>query len=280
MIKINGKILLVLILMTFFLFPGTFGQVSLKLSKKDFVDKVEYKKIKKNLHEGNKSFIEKNYQSAVNSYLKIYEHFSIDAGLNFHIGICFLFAYPKTNALQYLKKAVELDKSMDTSILFYKGLAYQYAYMFDSAIACFREFEKSASSLNFPTLKMNTQKKIRECKNGLEFCVIDSNTVNLVNIGNIINSPYPEYRSIIGSDNKLYFSSVSWRSQEEGVDPVAIENSYFTMYNNGQWSKPEKLFFDNRGEFNNVIVGIAPNGNTLIFYDGELNDGDLYLRLW
>ena len=127
-----------------------------------------------------------------------------------------------------------------------------------------------------------TRVNLQQCQNALDAFRYKSK-VTLESVGDKVNSPDPEFSSIISIDGQnLYFTSRRKRtgaSDDNIVDPITgnyLEDVFVSSkQENGDWSDPEMLNFS-RSNQNEATVALDLNQTTVFLYDDTEGGGDLY----
>lgn len=107
--------------------------------------------------------------------------------------------------------------------------------------------------------------------------------VEIVNIGDVVNTPGPEYSPVISLDGSaLYFTSRrKWDGSTKDVerDPRSDyypEDIYISLKDqNGEWSTPTRLDFCLEDQ-NEASVSVSPNERKIYVYQDLVGNGDLY----
>ncbi len=251
---------------------------------KDFFpnNKDGLKKAKENIELGDSYFeMDENFlKLAIAPYLEAYKFNSNNALLNFKLGKCYLFSSFKQNALPYLEKAKNLDKSVDVNIDFHLGQAYHLANQWDKAMGLFYEFKSKTNSETDPLIIKKADKEIEECKNGK---VLSSQAVRvkIENLGKAVNTEYHEYKPLITADESmLFFTSRRPNSIGKEKDPVYndfYEDIYYSVkQNDGKWSEAKNLNEPVNTADHDANSGLSVDGSKLVIYIGSKNNGDLF----
>jgi tetratricopeptide (TPR) repeat protein len=138
MLMNKSKFLLILIIVTVLYNQFAVSQENVKIKKGEFIHKYEgYKDAWNAVKKGNGFFDEgkAQYRSAREMYLKAYNYNSQNAELNYKIGVCFLYADDKLQAIKYLKKAFDLKHEVADDIHFQMARAFHMSQDFDNAIS-------------------------------------------------------------------------------------------------------------------------------------------------
>src|SRR6056297_1757358 len=114
------------------------SQENIKVKRKDFKtsQKEGFKEAWKSVKDAESYFEEGpgTYDIARDHYLFAYQYNSSHAGINYKIGICYLFTEDKYKAIVYLLSAYNLDSDVSNDIHFWLGRAYHLVLEFEKAI--------------------------------------------------------------------------------------------------------------------------------------------------
>ena len=235
-------------------------------------DKRLMETTRKQIEKGN-NFIyygQKNYEKALEQYLLAYNDNEDHAGLNLQIGECYLHTHKKAKSIHYLEKALVLDKRTDTKVHFLLGEAYHLNADFDIAIAKYKEHinnykrdNRLMSEEQIDSAMKEVNKKIKECEYGKQFY---NNPVRVFidNLGDYVNSAFPEYDPFITADESMLFFTSRRENSSGGkksdLDYQYFEDVYVSSNNNGSWSAPKNMGKPVNSKTNDAIISIAhPN---------------------
>ncbi len=244
------------------------------------------------VQEGNFLSLEENYNLALQNYLQAYAMDSSSSLLNYNIGICYLNSQnEKFKAENYLAHAIRkvdkncaidnpLEKSAPPLAHYYYGQALHMNYKFDEELKQYETFEKYVSP------------KDKEWKKGIsrdkEICAFAKMemaapmNVMLTNLGDSVNSQYPDYSPVLSADERMLIFTTSRPNTTGGGkdDNGKYYEDVVVSYkdDNGNWSKPVSLSENINGNGMDAAINITPDGQTLIIYrdGGEGNGGNIY----
>ena len=266
------KLFFLFILITHFVF----GQGS----KRDYREKFA---------EGNLLLLEKNYSIALKVFKEAYLIDSSNANINYKIGLCYLqSSNEKYKAVQYLEKAVlnvshkynpeDVNEKRAPEFAYYHlGEAYRDDYKFDQSSTYFKKFKDIVGTKN-AELSGEVSKQINTNETAAEF-VNNSAKVYIVNLGDSINTGFPEYSPSISADEStLIFTSRRPGSTggEKTPEGLYMEDIYFSNRNADQsWSLAKSIGLNINTTGNEANIGLSPNGDQLFVYK-DINGGDIY----
>ncbi len=220
----------------------------------------------------------KNYRMALSNFLRIKKEHLTNAGLYYNTGVCYIYSYPKYQALPYFQKAYELNKHVNDNIFYYLGLAHHINGNFNEAINYYFSFLSTATTINE---KFDVQKKINECQNGLLFMEDTSSKYIIENLGDSVNSDLPEYRPVVNNDNRNIYFTVAKPIYIKDIEKERnYEDVYTSFFENGHWSKRIKADFEQKVLGSEAVAGTSEDKRKLFIYDGSKNFGDILLFDW
>ncbi|MCX7728412.1 MAG: hypothetical protein N2203_02970 [Bacteroidia bacterium] len=260
-----------------------------------FSQSDEKKSYKDYFTEGSYLVLEENYPLALQNLKKAYEIDSTNANINFLIGECYLHsALEKSKAEYYLSKAVQKvskkyspndysEKSAPPHAYLYYGHALHINYKFDEAIQNYDKFlsiiGKSAakewqSEVNYYKTQSNFAKKM----------VANPINVKLINLGDSINSPYPDFSPVLTADERMLIFTTRRPNplcSEKTPDGQYFEDLVVSYKDdNGQWSKPQPLSENVNTCGHEASINLTPDGQTLIVYRDDNGNGEIYFTQW
>ncbi|HRG01616.1 MAG TPA: OmpA family protein [Bacteroidia bacterium] len=240
--------------------------------------------------EGNHLMVEKNYSLALTNFKEAYQIDSSSANINYKLGVCYLQSgSQKYKAVYHLEKAVQNtthnyseDDPNETQAsefaYYYLGEAYRLSYNFIASYVNFKKFRDMVGSKN-AELTADIDKQILTNTNAQEFTK-DTAKVLIVNLGDSVNSIYPDYNPVISADEStLIFSSR--RPESTGDGDVTDEGLYmedvYVCYKkpNGKWTKAKSISSRINTSGDEGCIGISPDGQQLFVYK-DVNGGDIY----
>lgn len=240
--------------------------------------------------EGNFLILEENYVQALKNFLAAYAIDSTNANINFKIGYCYLKTITeRSKSLPYLEKAVlsttkkyndlePSEKMAPVNAFYYYGQALHLNYKFDEAIANFEKF-KSFLYEHQDDMLNDVNRQI-EISNNAKALVPAPINVIIKNLGDSINTPFPEYSPVISADEKtLIFTSR--RPGSTGGDKTIEDQFYEDIYisyhkADGSWTEPRSISSNINSSTHEASVGLTADAQTLLIYKDE-NGGDIYL---
>ncbi len=265
------------------LFIATQGfSQNVEFTKKNFKNNKDgFKLAMKNLEAGNEHYEmdrRGDYKIALEYFLKANNFNPNNAELNFKIGKCYIKSTSQEKALDYLLKAQKLNPFVDPDIDYYIGRAYHYQLKFDEAIKSYEKYKNRLSPKTLQEKRKLIEKRIEECNVGKEL-VKKPVRVFIDNLGDNVNSSYPDYSPLITADGSMLI----FTSRREGTtggqrspeDNQYFEDIYESYNNNGVWSPAKNMGSPLNTKDNDATVGLSPDGQKLFTYIGKQNGGDI-----
>lgn len=245
--------------------------------------KVSPKLYSKELKEANLLFEAEDYLNAIKSYKKVLAIDPVQETANLNSAISRIkLSQPIDSCYINL---IKLKTSKLPEVQFYFGKIYHLSSNFDEAIACFNRYKAiPAKQRNISDAEIDYQ--IGCCKNAKEYTSMPHRS-RIKNLGDKINSPYPDYVPLISSDeNVLYFTSR--RNGSTGNLTDVYGNYYEDVYmcqktGEGKWSDPKNVGPPINTNRHDACVALSFDGNQMMIYrevvqpESGLMSGDLYV---
>jgi hypothetical protein len=243
--------------------------------------------------EGSFLMLEENYNLALRNFLRAYEMDSSSANINYNMGVCYLkSANEKAKAENYLSKAIaKIDKNykMDDPgekaapplAHYYYGQALHINYKFDDAVA---QYDKFATFIgNDKGWKKDLDYFKKQSAFAKEVVAAPIN-VQISNLGDSINSEYPEYSPVLSSDERtlIYTTRRSSSTGGEKTPDGAFFEDIVVSYKDdkGRWTKPVALSSNVNTNGHEASINLSPDGQTLIVFRDDGGNGNIYYSTW
>src|SRR5215212_6447114 len=166
-----------------------------KPKKEHILTADEAKVVKKDAAE---FFAYGDYDGALKAYIPLQKADPDNVDYNYRLGYCYIVTNSdKTKAVPFLEHAAG-GKNVKNEVYYYLGQAYQFAERWDDAIEAFEKY-KSISKSKIVKDLLDVDRQIEMCNNAKEL-VQHPVGVTFVNMGRIINGPYPDYNPFISAD--------------------------------------------------------------------------------
>lgn len=253
----------------------------IKIDKDDYRTKDDYKIAKDNIKQGEDLYLlgRGGYRRALEFYLKAYPLNPNNDMLNYKIGHCYLFSIQKIKCIDYFEKAYKINQYIAPDILLMLARGYHLNYDFDKAIKFYQKYRNSLSPKDIQGHKKEIDKYIDECNIGKEL-VKKPVRVFIDDVGEAINSTYPDYSPLITTDESmLIFTSRRSDTYGGGRDPgdnVFFEDIYVSYKDeNGKWETSRNMGKPLNTNNNDATVGLSPDGQMLFTFNGKTNGGDI-----
>ncbi|HSH65890.1 MAG TPA: hypothetical protein VLB84_08850, partial [Bacteroidia bacterium] len=209
------------------------------------------KEYREKFTQGNYLILEQNYQLALDYFLEAYKIDSSNANINYKIGLCYLQTPTKKNlALGYLKKAITnvthnyddtnpMEKKAPENAYSLIAEAYRLDYKFTESNVYYNIFKNLVGDHN-KELSNDLSSEIDKNFNAIEFTK-DTIIVTIANLGDSINTIYPDYSPVVSSDGStLIFTSRrpgSTGGEKTSNDEYYEDIYYSVKHEDGKWGK-------------------------------------------
>lgn len=231
----------------------------------------------------------KNYLKAEPLIDKLLKDDSLSCNFNYRKGFVVLLAHGNfIKAIPYLEIAVQdVDKNYDMfspnersssiDIYYLLGTAYHMAGKIDEADELLSTFLSNASRKNI----MYAEAKLRKLQivNARKYLKTPNQDITVKNIGQHVNTMYPEYSPVISLDGtSLYFTSKRpWENETTNQYREINEDIYVTILNEetNEWDPATRLEFCSR-ELNEASIGISVDERRIYIYKDNTGHGDIY----
>lgn len=235
---------------------------------------------------------ENNYDMALKNFLEAYKKDSSSANINYYVGFCYLNSSTNKNlAERYLAKSITKvsknynpenynEKSAPPIAILNYGKALHINYKFDEAQTQYDNF-------------LNNYAKDKASKEEVEYLKGQSNyakdlvaapiNVKIENLGDSINSQYPDYSPVLSADEQTIIYTTRRNTSTGGErtpDGQFFEDIVYSNKDiNGVWGSPKPI-----GQFVNTnghegSISLTVDGQTLIVYKDE-EAGNIYYSNW
>ncbi len=230
--------------------------------------------IKGHVKAGDKFYDREFYRYANMEYQKAYEIDRENATVLFKLGRGHIKSYQFEEALEFLKRAEEIDPTVDKYLPFWIARAYHLNSQFDDAMSYYSNYSTSLNKRD--KRKEEVLKYIEECEFGLEYTRNPKN-YKITNIGPPVNTAYSEHSPVLSQNGEqLYFASQQVLDEQEAESKgKELYDHIFksTKLNDGSWDKPGNIALDADGE---ASVQLFDNDTKLLLYEST-SGGDIYV---
>jgi hypothetical protein len=220
------------------------------------------------------------YKEALPLYLDLLKINPINVNYKYRVGQCLVnIEGRKKEAIKYLEAAVKdinprykegkfKEAKAPFDSYYYLANAYRIDNQLDKALSTYELFRKNLDPKVYDTAVVNQQ--IESCRNASELMKAPL-YVKRNNLGEIINSQYPEQNPVISGDQKIMVFNRTSPFQEDLL---------FTRNDNGKWTPPRNLIPDlGLGmEKGNFATSLSNDGKELYIYRAGADfDGNIYV---
>lgn len=234
----------------------------------------------KALYRADKLFEIKNYKAALPIYLEIEPLLASDPLINYRIGVCYS-QEPEINnqlkAIPYLTKAiVNKNETIPSDVYFYIGKAYHKDVRLAEAIESFTKYKK--------TIPASEKKKLAEVDAHLGMCnnaallMGKQKTIEIKNMGSMINSEYTEYNPVVSADEGLMAYTALRPNKDKMKSGLEFTEEIYITYKTktSAWENPKPLKLINNS--NVGTAGLTADGEKMIVFIGASNNtGNLFI---
>ncbi len=214
-----------------------------------------------------------------------------NANLNYNMGVALAHSFQhdeKDSALHYFEKAIEhvspnytpysaREKKAPVDAYYYYALALHADNQFDAAMQAYTKFETYINDKHY--LYEQVENRIKQA-NYAKRAIDNPRNVEIINLGEQLNSRFPEYSPAIRIDESaIYFTSRRLRPDSSNlglIDPIDgmyLEDIYVAFNEDGKWGAPRLLNISTSG--NEATLNLSVDGRTLYIYKGVKNNGAL-----
>ncbi|CAN5484379.1 OmpA family protein [soil metagenome] len=202
-----------------------------------------------------------------------------NAELNLDIGYCLLKTSRQYDALRFFNDAKNLDRNVDPRIDYLIAFGEQLNSNWDNAIYDYKD-HLLRQACKDPSEKAKTLQRIKECEYGKLLSAKPSD-VEILNLGNKINSVNGDYIPLISADGKKMFFT-SRRAETTGgeiddYDGEFLEDVYYCNKETNGWGSPQNIGAPVNSKFHDAAVGLSVDGHQLIIFRGYIGNGDLFI---
>lgn len=240
---------------------------------------------KEYFQEGSYLLLEGNMERAQENFEVAYLMDSSSANINYMLGICYLqSALQKAKAEHLLAKAVKnISKAYKTDLadekaapplaLFYYSQALHINYKFDEAMKQAEEFKKYIDVKDKEWEKMMVKEKTASMI--AKTMVANPINVQITNLGDSINSMYPEYSPVFSADERMIIYTTRRPNTTGGqkTDDGRYFEDIVVSYKDDQdrWSKPVSLSTNVNTPGHEASINLSPDGQTLIVFKNDID---------
>ena len=240
----------------------------------------KYNKEEKNTFlDADSYYVYGDFYTAVKLFKQIYTADEDFQEINFKLGDALFQLGEKDEALTYLQKG----QYFNTDSYFLMARVYLSQNEFEQARSAIQDFEKyrDEKQTNY------SGELIKRLKSNVEFAekqIGSPELLNIINLGDAINSEHDEYVPLISSDETLLLFTSRRLHSENKLDPTGrpYEDVYESHKVKGVWQKANLLKGEVNTNLHDASVGLSPDGKRLYTFrtNENLIGGDLYESLY
>ncbi|HNW70232.1 MAG TPA: OmpA family protein [Bacteroidales bacterium] len=253
-----------------------------------FAQKNEYKAM---YDSASKYFQVKNYQMALPVFLRMILAEPDNANTAYHIGICYNhMPLDKHMAIPYLEKATRSvskdykngidEKNAPENAYYYLGQAYLINYELEKAISTTEKYKTFLDEKTQSTEIRNADRQITMCNVAREM-IKDPVPIKVVNLGENINTKYPEYAPAVDFDSKTLVFTARRNTNVGGyMEPNGyyFEDLYIsTKDNNDKWRKAKNMGPPINSDDHEASISLSADKKQLFIYIDDKGDGNIYV---
>lgn len=239
------------------------------------------KKAMKMAKEADQLMFNNNFGDAKEIYQELVSKYPENRDFNFYLGLTYFKSQVEVEkGLEYLDKGLELSK-VDTigENLLYYAKTLHFMDRFEEAMVYYNHFKDFVFHTTKSTkLKDEVYRSIEMCNNGIRLTYESpGESAQVDNLGEKVNTEYPEYAPILNNDEDLMFMTSRRPESSKGKlydDNLTFEDIYYTQKNeDGSWSEAENIdkvkdIYAKKinTKTHDATITISPDGNTLYIY--------------
>jgi len=262
----------------------TFAQEPSSLNE-DFNFRSEYKKVVT-------LFEEENYKDAIFPLKELQKQQMDNDNVRYLIGFCYLETHiDKAKSIPYFEDILSREdnlvigwdyinhreKKAPLNVIKYLGEAYHFDYQFDKAIENYEEY-KSFLNSDFNEEIAEINKKIEVSKFAKQL-VDNPVDINVKNLGEKINSKYPDYAPVVTADEQEIFFTTRRKGVKgkQNIDGKFFEDIYTSKKAGDSWVNALPISDSINTDKHEATMSISADGQEMLLYKNEENGGGIYL---
>ncbi len=244
------------------------------------------REFRKLLWEGSKDFEIGDYLSAKNTLEKAYAIDSLNDEMNYKLGICkFEIKKFRTDSKRNFEK---VNSSSFPEVNYYLGILNHLQKDFESAVKYYNSYqlakgekEHLAKEINDLIIKSYTARLLEAKRN---------TNIEIENIGNIVNTEFPEYVPLIPADEKfMIFTSRRNNAIHSKLNAYGeyYEDIYITQKQGNGWTAPQMMDTFINTPTHDACTGLSADGEKLLIYrtskdsrSGDILESNYINKVW
>lgn len=238
--------------------------------------KDAFKQANMNFKDGESYYSKGYYYEALQYYLEAQRFNPNYSTLNYRIGVCYMNLPMKFKSLDYFEKAYQLRRDVADDIHFMLARGYHLNSQFDKAIGEYKAHLALLSPVEAPEMKPKLEKYIAECEVGKSL-VEDPARCFVDNAGSVINSRDNDHSPLISADESMMiFTSTRNNGRPANMFDGQCDEDIYVTYNTAKnWGVPTPIGEPINTSFDDATVGLFPDGQQLLIYNGRKGNGDI-----
>ena len=224
------------------------------------------------------------YIQARDAYVQVLDYDPENLKASYMAGLLYLKTVNKEKATLYLLKAYSLDPNYTFNLLYLIGQSYQYGMDFNNAISYYNQYLVKLNNNKTYTgediVKSSiVEKKIKECNTAIELTSHPYN-YNITNVGDAINSEWPDYGPTVNRDEtELIFTSRRRDGNTNDnvfTDNFPYEDIFVSKKVNGKWGQAQNIGTQINTLYHESSLSLSKDGKQLFIFQG-VNNGDIFV---
>ena len=222
------------------------------------------------------------YEEALFTFTKVYNSgYQDNANVNYLIGVCLLqIPGRKTEAIPYLEKAVTSvsekyneesfrEENAPEDAHLYLGNAYRIDMRFEEACEQYRLFDEYVGT-DGDIRSLYAGQQITSCSNAVVAInnPVDAGTGNL---GQLARTHQETYNHVVSAD----MNTMAYMGQNPFYKGI-----YVSRKEGGTWGRPLGINPSIVSEGNMEVVGLSPDGNTMLLVVADQFASNIYMAKW
>ena len=272
------------------IFPGILLSQNIEFKSSNFKDKKqELKAIVEKINEADelsqlgfeKLKSDENHTLSFFNALKLYYEANdfnpSNAELNFKIGRCLIQTPQKTESIEYLEKALELDNEVNPQVYYYLGKAYKYNYAIEKAEKNFKIFKSRLKGKDVDIYNEKVKKELMECKSAKEL-MENPARVWIENV-NALNTEFDDYSASISADESvMIFNSRKQGTTGNGKNQndEYFADMYISYYENGDWTSARQMNATLNSNGDDECVALSGDAQRLFMVRENAGSKDIF----
>ncbi len=230
--------------------------------------------ISKVKNKADKLFQVRNYDEALELYLKLEGTSEANENLSYKIAKCYTESDEVNDRVKSIKYFERIDtdsfKELPRNYYLDFGDAYFDNEQIDQALIIYtKELKLVAKDKRAKSI---VEKRITQTKNASHIMRIPKN-VFIKSMGKEINTIYTEYNPVLTADESV-IAFTSLKPIESKTGEKIAENISISYNETGSWSVPKTLEIQTQNNYG--TAGISADGQTMLIFIGDQSNGSIY----